>query len=175
MTSLERALTAADDETMEIVRRMVGREKIALYIAREIAACVGIRLNQYEELRITGANDAIRRISENKRRVAKEARRIAQRLRNRIRAALKNRGKKSKRTVLLIGCSFPKLVIYLESQFEDGISWENYPEWHIDHIKPCSSFDLTDPKQQKLCFNYKNLQPLWAGDNFRKGAKHVAT
>ena len=43
-------------------------------------------------------------------------------------------------------------------------------EIHIDHIKPCASFDLTDPAQQKECFNYKNLQPLWAFDNISKGA-----
>ena len=48
---------------------------------------------------------------------------------------------------------------------------QNQGEWHIDHIKPCAAFDLTDPKQQKECFNYKNLQPLWAQDNIKKSDK----
>lgn len=46
-------------------------------------------------------------------------------------------------------------------------------KWNIDHIKPCTKFDLSDPKQQEICFNYKNLQPLWAVDNIRKGEKYV--
>ena len=48
---------------------------------------------------------------------------------------------------------------------------KNYGEWHVDHIKPCASFDLTDPKQQEICFHYTNLQPLWAIDNIKKGSK----
>ncbi len=61
------------------------------------------------------------------------------------------------------------------------MSWENYgkgdngrgmQEWHIDHIKPCASFDLSKPEQQKLCFNYTNLQPLWAEENMKKGGRN---
>jgi hypothetical protein len=53
------------------------------------------------------------------------------------------------------------------------MSWDNYGKygWHIDHIKPCSSFDLSDRKQLLECFNYRNLQPLWALDNLKKGSK----
>ena len=78
---------------------------------------------------------------------------------------------KSKRTLQLIGCSIPELKIHLERQFKPGMSWNNYTffGWHIDHIKPCSSFNLTKYTQQKKCFNYKNLQPLWAIENIRKG------
>ena len=60
---------------------------------------------------------------------------------------------------------------YIEAQFKPGMTWERYGEWHVDHIRPCASFDLTDPKQQKICFHYSNLQPLWAADNIKKGAK----
>ena len=49
------------------------------------------------------------------------------------------------------------------------MSWNNYELWHIDHIRPCSLFNLADPKEQKECFNYKNLQPLWAEENLSKG------
>ena len=48
---------------------------------------------------------------------------------------------------------------------------KNYGLWHVDHIKPCFSFDLTDPEQQKICFHYTNLQPLWALENIKKGKK----
>jgi hypothetical protein len=50
---------------------------------------------------------------------------------------------------------------------------ENHGIWHIDHITPCTAFDLTDPEQQKKCFHYTNLQPLWASDNIRKGNKII--
>lgn len=74
-------------------------------------------------------------------------------------------------TLNLVGCSITELLIHLESTFQPGMSWENRNLWHIDHIRPCASFDLTDPKQQKQCFHYSNLQALWAIDNIRKGAK----
>ncbi len=48
------------------------------------------------------------------------------------------------------------------------MTWENYGQWHIDHIIPCSFFDLTNDKQQKMCFNYRNLQPMWSQDNISK-------
>jgi hypothetical protein len=49
---------------------------------------------------------------------------------------------------------------------------ENHGLWHVDHIRPCASFDLTDPEQQAICFHYTNLQPLWAIDNIKKGARY---
>lgn len=72
---------------------------------------------------------------------------------------------KSDRTFNLIGCSVGKLREYIENQFRDGMTWENFGEWQVDHIKPCASFNLTIPEQQRKCFNYKNLQPLWANEN----------
>jgi hypothetical protein len=80
---------------------------------------------------------------------------------------------KSAHTMELIGCSIEQLKEYLEKQFQSGMSWENYGEWHVDHIRPCASFDLTDPDQQRVAFNYRNLQPLWAKDNLSKGAKYA--
>jgi hypothetical protein len=61
----------------------------------------------------------------------------------------------------------------LQSKFKEVITWENHGKYagHIDHIIPCASFDLTDPEQQKKCFHYTNLQPLWAHENLSKGAK----
>ena len=68
----------------------------------------------------------------------------------------------------LIGCTREKLIEHLENQFLPGMSWENYGKWHVDHIKPCSMFDFTDLEEQKRCFHYSNLQPLWAKDNLSK-------
>ena len=82
-------------------------------------------------------------------------------------------GSKASRTHDLIGCTVAELRQHLEAQFTDGMSWENYGKhgWHVDHIRPCASFDLTDSEQQRQCFHYTNLQPLWATDNIKKGAK----
>lgn len=94
-------------------------------------------------------------------------------LRNRIGNALRRGYKKSGSSSELIGCDWDVLREHLETQFTEGMTWENYGHkgWHIDHIMPCDSFDLTDPEQQRTCFHYTNLQPLWAKDNLEKGAK----
>lgn len=96
--------------------------------------------------------------------------RIHRRLQIRLWSALKkSMAKKSDNTIGLIGCSIGRFMEYLKAHFVEGMSFSNYGTWHIDHIRPCASFDLTDPKQQKQCFNFTNLQPLWAVDNLRKG------
>ena len=100
---------------------------------------------------------------------------LSKNIRARIRMALiKNStfAKKSKSTLELIGCTIEQLWIHLESKFTHGMTRKNYGKWHIDHIRPCASFNLTDPKQQKECFHYTNLQPLWALDNIKKGDRY---
>lgn len=100
--------------------------------------------------------------------------RLGKRLRDRIRQAIRvNKGKKSMTTEKLTGCTFEFLKNYLEKKFKKNMTWENYGEWHIDHIVPCSSFDLTKTDEQKRCFHYTNLQPLWATENFKKYNKTV--
>jgi hypothetical protein len=92
-------------------------------------------------------------------------------LRTRIWSSLKKQGlKKKDSTMSLVGCSKEELIKHLESQFKEGMNWENWSlnGWHIDHIRPCSSFDLSDPAQVKECFHYSNLQPLWAIENLKK-------
>lgn len=96
--------------------------------------------------------------------------RLLSNLRKRVYDALSGRDK-SASTLALIGCTVDELRAYLQAKFAPGMSWENYGKWHIDHIMPCASFDLSDRVQQLQCFNYKNLQPLWAVENIRKGAK----
>jgi hypothetical protein len=82
-----------------------------------------------------------------------------------------HKAKKSESTIELTGCTIDELRVHLSSLFLPGMTWDNYGKygWHIDHVKPCAAFDLTDPEQQKECFNYTNLQPLWAVDNLKKG------
>ena len=97
------------------------------------------------------------------------------RLRDSVRYALgRQQIIKSKRTEELLGCTIEEAKAHLASLFTDGMSWDNHGEWHIDHIRPCASFDLTDPEQQKQCCHYTNLQPLWAADNLAKSDNWVA-
>ena len=82
-------------------------------------------------------------------------------------------GRKSAKTMELLGCSIKFFKNHIESKFTEGMTWENYgPDgWHLDHIFPCCGFDLTDAEQQRRCFNWSNYQPLWASANSRKGGK----
>jgi hypothetical protein len=100
--------------------------------------------------------------------------RIMESLRNRINSAIVyQKTTKHANSLKLLGCSIKEAKEHIEKQFKDGMKWENYGHktWHIDHIIPCASFDLTDPEQQKKCFHYTNIQPLWASENLSKGAK----
>jgi len=71
----------------------------------------------------------------------------------------------------LVGCSADELRAHLAAKFEPWMSFANHGKWHVDHIRPCSTFDLLDPEQQKICFHFTNLQPLPARKNLRKAAK----
>ena len=96
-------------------------------------------------------------------------------LRSRIYTVLKRKNTtKLESTLTLLGVDNIDTVLkYLESKFETWMNWDNHGEWHIDHIKPCASFDLKCPVQQLACFHYTNLQPLKAIDNLKKGAKII--
>jgi hypothetical protein len=103
-----------------------------------------------------------------------ESQKIAIRLRKSIISALTVRNlEKLGTSEELFGCSVDQLRRHLELQFEPGMSWDNHTVhgWHIDHIIPCAKFDLTLVSEQKKCFHYSNLRPLWAAENWSKGAK----
>tara|TARA_B100001175_G_scaffold313415_1_gene320978 strand:- start:1325 stop:2239 length:915 start_codon:yes stop_codon:yes gene_type:complete len=94
-------------------------------------------------------------------------------LRSRLRSALKSKNAiKSTKTLDLIGCSTSFLMGYLDAKFTEGMTWENHGEWHIDHIKPCAKFNLLIEDEQRKCFHYTNLQPLWAKDNLSKSSNY---
>ena len=102
--------------------------------------------------------------------------RIRETLAVRMRGAL-NGTNKSANTQELLGCTPEQLRQHIESQWESWMTWDNYGvyksggtrTWHIDHIQPCASFDLTTEEGQRACFHYTNLQPLCAVANIKKG------
>ena len=95
--------------------------------------------------------------------------RLAHYQRSRIYHALKG-NHKSLSTMFLIGCEIDYLMFHLQSQFKPGMSWDNYGTkgWVIDHIIPCSKFNLSKKSEQIKCFNYSNMQPLWDKENRQK-------
>ena len=98
--------------------------------------------------------------------------RLACNLRSRMNGAIwRGYGSKSAGTLDLIGCTIPELMAHLESKFVPGMNWENRWQWVVDHVRPIVSFDLSDPAQQRACFHFSNLQPLWIEDNLRKGSR----
>jgi len=71
--------------------------------------------------------------------------------------------------LVMVGCSDDHLIKWLEFQFDENMDWDNHGSyWHVDHIKPCASFDFTNVDDQKECFHWTNLQPLFKTDNLIK-------
>lgn len=96
---------------------------------------------------------------------------VIYKLRRNVRSRLKKvleRGTTPPKSKELLGCDFETLKAHLEKQFEKGMSWDNYGEWHIDHIKPLCSVNFFDEKELKKVTHYKNLRPLWKEDNIKK-------
>lgn len=104
-------------------------------------------------------------------------RKIATALRRRINDVKRIKSfKKSAKTESLLGCSFAVFKEYIESKFAPEMSWDNHgseiknkeKSWHIDHIIPCNTFDLSNPEEQKKCFHYSNMRPLWESENLKR-------
>lgn len=96
---------------------------------------------------------------------------ISERIRQALKYHLAGTYKKKDSTIELLGCSIDELKTHLQNQFKEGMTWQNHGEWHIDHIIPCAAFDLSKKEDCLKCFNYKNLQPLWAHENLSKSDK----
>jgi len=114
------------------------------------------------------------KVAENRRKYRKEQRLInpqyiiKERLRSRLRKLLKSKSiKKEERALELLGCTIPVFVEYIEKKFYNDMTWKN-KNFEIDHIIPCCWFDLRNEKHRKICFHYKNLQPLTKKDNLKK-------
>ena len=82
---------------------------------------------------------------------------------------------KYRSTFILLGYSLEKLMIHLEKQFTEGMTWDNYGEWHVDHKKPMALFQFTstDDEGFKECWKLENLQPLCGSDNLSKGTRYL--
>lgn len=90
-------------------------------------------------------------------------------LRNRLNLAIKNKSKKGS-AVVMLGCTIAEFIEFIESKFTGCMTWDNWGKvWHLDHIIPLSSFDLSDETQLAIACNYTNMQPLFAIDNLKKG------
>lgn len=97
---------------------------------------------------------------------------VMRRLSSRIRESLRRKHVlKTTTSIKYLGCTAGHLRTHLESQFAEGMSWDNYGVfgWHVDHIIPCAAFDLSREDHQMVCFNYRNLRPLWHHENNEKG------
>jgi hypothetical protein len=155
------------------------RIRVKLWRVNNPAAAAVVQARAYrkrceEKPEIEKARRALAR----KRMLAHPIRSIAYRLSGTVRSAIKRQSvSKTDRTVDLIGCTVPEFMAHIAKQFQPGMSWDNWALdcWHLDHIRPISSFDLRDRDQQRVCFHYTNYQPLWARDNISKGAKDPIT
>lgn len=124
---------------------------------------------EYQKINAEKLNEYRRRYTKQRR---SQDRMFAIRLnmRARFKFELAKRGEKqSTKTNKYLGCTWEFLRGYLASKFTDGMSWDNYGDWHVDHVIPLASAQTKD-ELIKLC-HYSNLQPLWAFDNLSKGAK----
>jgi hypothetical protein len=93
--------------------------------------------------------------------------RLAHNLRNRLKSAIK-RGRKAGSAFHDLGCSIEEFKSYIASKFKDGMSWNNYGKWHLDHIIPLCKFDFSNRKDFLKAAHYTNYQPLWAEENLKK-------
>ena len=94
--------------------------------------------------------------------------RMKKNLRDRIRLYLIGETK-SKRTMDIVGVDKVEFKLYIQNKFTEGMSWENYGKWHLDHIIPLCQ--AKDNNEALLLNHYTNLQPLWAEDNLKKNRK----
>ena len=101
-------------------------------------------------------------------------RRIRDSLNHRIKDALSSvSSQKLHKTMEYVGCDKSLLKKWFHYQFEEGMTFDNYGEWHIDHVKPCASFNLEREDEIKECFNWKNLRPCWKTENLEKSSQII--
>lgn len=141
------------------------------------AACVRSRRRGTPELRHADNRRRARlkkatpekRARRNRRERLRQSQRLSRILRNRLNLAVTN-GTKAGSAVSDLGCTIAELRRHIEAKFAPGMTWENYGDWHIDHLVPLALFDLANRGQLLKACHYTNLQPLWASENQRKGA-----
>jgi hypothetical protein len=160
------------NQCRECHRLVYSKTPAAKEAAREYMRAKRAAMTEEEKRAFTASRSGYILDYINSRRQVDHGFRLRMNLRHRVWTALNGRAKAAS-TFDLIGCSVEELRGHLERQFLPGMTWDNYGKtgWEVDHIRPCASFDLTDPEQQRQCFHCTNLQPLWVTDNIRKGAR----
>lgn len=129
-----------------------------------------LRFREQERARHDNDRCRARRASAYRARYARDpAFRLKELLRRSMHDCLRRR--KSQRTMHYVGCTPEELCSHIERLFQPGMSWENMGrDWHIDHIRPIASFDFSSEDALNACHSYRNLQPLWAAENLKKGS-----
>jgi hypothetical protein len=132
--------------------------------------CKDCKSNHNKEYRIDNRDEI-----NNKRSIERQINpqiRIRDSFSSRLCHLVKNQSKSSKLLSKYLGCSFDEFIKWIQYQFVEGMTMDNYgKEWHIDHVKPCASYDLTNEKELGECMNWKNLRPCWKMENLSKGSK----
>jgi hypothetical protein len=112
-------------------------------------------------------NEVLKRNLKVPAKITTEQEKIANNLRKNI-SNIINGNKVSNQFQKDLGCTPQMFLMHLQLQFDEKMTWGNYGKWHVDHINPLCSFDLTDPEQVKEATNFNNLRPLWAIENTQK-------
>lgn len=121
-------------------------------------------------------------IQNNPDKLREKYKRQGKRIHRRIRSSLNHRiaellkkglSSKNKKTLTFVGCTFNHIQMWFEFLFEENMNCDNYGEWEIDHVIPCSMFDFSKEEEQLKCFNWTNLRPCWKIDNIKKGDKII--
>jgi predicted HicB family RNase H-like nuclease len=121
-------------------------------------------------------------IENNREKIREKYKRQGKKINRRIRSSLNHRisellkagmSNKRKKTLTYVGCNFEYLKHWFEFLFDEKMTWDNYGEWEIDHVMPCSHFDLSSMEDQLICFNWKNLRPCWKINNIIKGNRII--
>jgi hypothetical protein len=139
------------------------------------------RRKYYSQEHVRGKQSVYSKLPETRKRVRERTRkrriidphfRFISVLRSHIAGSLKG-AKGRQRWEALVGYSTKELKMHLERQFKSEMTWDNYGEWHVDHIIPVSAFNFSGPEDYdfKRCWSLNNLRPLWAFDNISKGSK----
>ena len=140
-------------------------------LSGECKTCLSLRNNKWRE---NGGREWEKRWVKNKKQTDPQFK-LKALIRGRFLDALKRHTKggkvnKNHSALILLGCGIEEYKVFLENKFKPDMTWENHGKlWEIDHIIPCSKFDLTNFEQQKQCFNYLNTQPLYKSENRSKG------
>jgi len=159
-----RIWAAANKDYIKEYRSKYGDRRRELYRERREEICARKRELAKTEKYRKAFNERQR-----KRRITDIQFSLADRLRASVnRAFRRNWIKKPMRTEALIGCSIAEAKAHIEKQFAPGMSWQSKGAWHIDHYVPIVAFDLTDPEERLLAFNWKNLRPITARENHEK-------